>query len=245
MVILAQKLGKKVDTGGGEIHRIGIDCEICGGEACGVRPIDWRCKKCREIGDEGKRAVGIIRRASVESSGCLLAEVLKALEFLKERNMQDCLKLLHFHLGSQITNIRTVKTALNEAARIYAELAKAGAGMEYIAVGGGLGIDYDGSQTNFESSINYSLQEYASDVVFRLKSVCDEAGVKHPNIISESGRAMVAYHSVLVFNVLGVSGFDLFDVPQGIADRGSGEVGKDGRGDSRSRCGSCLTVTAK
>jgi arginine decarboxylase len=148
--------------------------------------------------------------------GLFVAEVLKALDYLKERNMQDCLKLLHFHLGSQITNIRTVKTALNEAARVYAELAKAGAGMEYIDVGGGLGIDYDGSQTNFESSINYSLQEYASDVVFRLKSVCDEAGVKHPHIISESGRAMVAYHSVLVFNVLGVSGFDLFDVPKAL-----------------------------
>jgi arginine decarboxylase len=85
-------------------------------------------------------------------------------------------------------------------------------------VGGGLGVDYDGSQTNFESSINYSLQEYASDVVFRIKSVCDEAGVKHPNIISESGRAMVAYHSVLVFNVLGVSGFDLFDVPAALPE---------------------------
>jgi arginine decarboxylase len=146
--------------------------------------------------------------------GLFVAEVLRALDFLKQRNMQDCLKLLHFHLGSQITNIRMIKTALNEAARIYAELARAGAGMEYIDVGGGLGVDYDGSQTNFESSINYSLQEYASDVVFRIKSVCDEAGVKHPHIISESGRAMVAYHSVLVFNVLGVAGFDVFDVPQ-------------------------------
>ena len=117
------------------------------------------------------------------------------------------MKLLHFHLGSQITNIRIVKGALNEAARVYTELAKLGAGLQYIDVGGGLGVDYDGSQTNFESSMNYTLEEYANDVVYHIQSVCDEAGIPHPTIISESGRAVVAYHSVLVFNVLGVSGF--------------------------------------
>ena len=127
--------------------------------------------------------------------------------------MQDCLKLLHFHLGSQITNIRIVKGALNEAARVYTELAKLGAGLQYLDVGGGLGVDYDGSQTNFESSMNYTLQEYANDVVYHIQTVCDEAGVPHPTIISESGRAVVAYHSVLVFNVLGVSGFGDEKVP--------------------------------
>jgi len=100
-----------------------------------------------------------------------------------------------------------VKGALNEAARIYTELVKAGAGLEYLDVGGGLGVDYDGSQTNFESSVNYTLEEYANDVVYHIQTVCDDAGVKHPTIISESGRAIVAYHSVLIFNVLGVSAF--------------------------------------
>jgi arginine decarboxylase len=119
--------------------------------------------------------------------------------------MADCLQLLHFHQGSQITNIRHIKTALNEASRIYAELVKRGAGLRYLDVGGGLGIDYDGSQTNFESSVNYSLQEYANDVVYHVQNACDEAGVPHPTIISESGRAVVAYHSVLIFGVLGVS----------------------------------------
>jgi arginine decarboxylase len=123
------------------------------------------------------------------------------------------LQLVHFHLGSQITNIRSIKGALTEAARVYSELHKLGAGVKYIDVGGGLGIDYDGSQTDFESSTNYTLQEYANDVVFRIKSVCDEAGAPHPTIISESGRAMVAYHSMLVFDVLGVSNFDRFTVP--------------------------------
>ena len=127
--------------------------------------------------------------------------------------MQDCFKLLHFHLGSQIPNIRIVKGALIESARVYAELVKAGAGLEYLDVGGGLGVDYDGSQTNFESSVNYTLEEYANDVVYHIQTVCEDAGVKQPTIVSESGRAIVAYHSVLIFNVLGVSGFGDEQIP--------------------------------
>jgi arginine decarboxylase len=145
--------------------------------------------------------------------GLTLTEVLEAVEYLKERDLADCLQLVHFHLGSQITNIRNIKNALTEAARIFVELHRVGAGVSYLDVGGGLGIDYDGSQTDFESSVNYTLQEYANDVVFRLKSVCDEAGVPHPTIISESGRAVVAYHSVLVFDVLGVSNMDRYQAP--------------------------------
>jgi arginine decarboxylase len=145
--------------------------------------------------------------------GLTVAEVRQGLDELKSYGMQDCFKLLHFHLGSQIPNIRIVKGALNEAARCYTELAKLGAGLKYIDVGGGLGVDYDGSQTNFESSMNYTLQEYANDVVYHIQTVCDEAGVPHPTIVSESGRAVVAYHSVLVFNVLGVSGFGDEKVP--------------------------------
>ncbi len=145
--------------------------------------------------------------------GLTLTEALEAYEYLKQRNMADCLQLVHFHLGSQITNIRSIKNALTEAARVYVELHRVGAGVKYIDVGGGLGIDYDGSQTDFESSVNYTLQEYANDVIFRIKSVCDECGVPHPTIISESGRAVVAYHSLLVFDVLGVSNFDRYTVP--------------------------------
>jgi arginine decarboxylase len=145
--------------------------------------------------------------------GLTLTEVLEAFDYLKQRGLEDALQLVHFHLGSQITNIRNIKKALTEAARVYAELHRVGAGVRYLDVGGGLGIDYDGSQTDFESSVNYTLQEYANDVVFRIKSICDEAGVPHPTIISESGRAVVAYHSVLVFDVLGVSNFDRYEAP--------------------------------
>ncbi|MEX0586426.1 MAG: biosynthetic arginine decarboxylase, partial [Pirellulales bacterium] len=145
--------------------------------------------------------------------GLTVVEILRALDELKERGMEDCFKLLHFHLGSQITNIRHIKSALTEAARIYAELAGRGAGLEYLDVGGGLGVDYDGSQTNFESSANYTLQEYANDVVYHVQNICDDAGVRHPHIISESGRACVAYHSLLVFDVLGVTEMSLENGP--------------------------------
>jgi arginine decarboxylase len=139
--------------------------------------------------------------------GLTVTEAIRLLDHLKALGMADVLKLTHFHLGSQITNIRQIKGAVIEAARIYVELKRAGAGLEFMDVGGGLGIDYDGSQTDFESSVNYTLQEYANDVVYHIQNVCEEAEVPTPNIISESGRAVAAYHSVLIFNVLGVSGF--------------------------------------
>jgi len=145
--------------------------------------------------------------------GLFINEVMECLEYLRRHDMGDCLNLLHFHLGSQINNIRNVKNAIIELTRVYVEMQRLGAGLQFIDVGGGLGVDYDGSRTNFESSINYGLQEYANDVVFHVKEICDQCGVDHPTIISESGRALVAYHSVLVFNVVGWSGFKRFDIP--------------------------------
>jgi arginine decarboxylase len=156
--------------------------------------------------------------------GLFVSEVLDALEYLRNHGMGDCLNLLHFHLGSQINNIRNIKGAIIELVRVYTELQRLGAGLKYIDVGGGLGVDYDGSKTDFGSSINYGLQEYANDVVFHVKEVCDQAKVEHPTIISESGRAMVAYHSVLVFNVIGWSGFKRFDLPQQLSDDQRGKV---------------------
>ncbi len=140
--------------------------------------------------------------------GLSVAEMVEAVGKLKLWNEVDTLKLLHFHLGSQISAIKSVKNALREAGRLFVELHKMGAkGLSYLDVGGGLGVDYDGSQTNFASSMNYSVQEYANDVVFAIKEICDADGVPHPNIVSESGRAIAAHHSVLVVNVLGVTEF--------------------------------------
>ncbi len=151
--------------------------------------------------------------------GLFVSEVLAAVDVLREHDMLDCLNLLHFHLGSQVNNIRSIKSAIIELARVYVELHKAGAGLRYIDVGGGLGVDYDGSKSSVDSSMNYTIQEYANDVVFHVRQVCDAAEVEHPTIVSESGRATVAYHSVLVFNVLGATGFDGFDLPESLDDR--------------------------
>jgi len=148
--------------------------------------------------------------------GLTISEMVKAYEELQKRDMADCFKLLHFHLGSQITNIRRVKDALVEASRVYAAFVQRGAGLEYLDVGGGLGVDYDGSQTNFESSMNYTLSEYAADVIHHVQAVCKETGVAQPNIISECGRALVAYNSILIFGVLGVTNI-VGDKPPGPA----------------------------
>ena len=137
--------------------------------------------------------------------GLTALEVVQAVQSLKDAQMLDCLELLHFHIGSQITSIGPIKNALRECCRIYTDLVKLGAKMGIIDVGGGLAVDYDGSRTNFHSSKNYDLQEYANDVISAICAACDEARLAHPLILSESGRAMVAHHAVLVFNVLGVN----------------------------------------
>lgn len=148
----------------------------------------------------------------VESSGdrskfgLSVREIMQTVEILKEKNLLDCLNLVHFHIGSQITTIRSIKNAVREAAHLYCGLRAMGCtGLDIMDVGGGLAIDYDGSQTNFHSSMNYSMQEYANDVVSVLQDICDTNEQPHPHIVSESGRALVAHHAVLVFDVLGAN----------------------------------------
>jgi arginine decarboxylase len=140
-------------------------------------------------------------------------DLLNAVAYLREHDMLDTFELLHFHLGSQISSIRSVKDGLREAAQIYVNLVKMGASMRYLDVGGGLGIDYDGSNTNFASSLNYTLQEYANDIVFGVMEVCDHEEVPHPILVSESGRATVAHHAVLIVEALGVAEFAVGTLP--------------------------------
>jgi arginine decarboxylase len=137
--------------------------------------------------------------------GLTIPEILKAVEQLKAADMLDSLQLLHYHIGSQISAISVVKDAIREASQIYVELAKLGAEMKYLDVGGGLAVDYDGSKTNFHASKNYNMQNYANDVVAEVKEACEERGLTVPTLISESGRAIASHQSVLVFDVLGTS----------------------------------------
>ncbi len=186
----------------------------------GVRPrIGVRVK----LSSEGS---GRWRDSAGEKSkfGLFITEILEAVGVLRARGMLDCLQLVHCHPGSQLQDIRRVKDAINELAHVYAELSLLGAGLRYIDVGGGLGVDYDGSGTNFPSSMNYTINEYANDVVYRIASVCNARGIPHPIIVSESGRAIAAHHSVLIFNTLGSSALDRFRV--------AGRVEQDYDGDA-------------
>ena len=134
--------------------------------------------------------------------GLRMSEIMAAIRMLEEAEMLECVTLLHSHIGSQVTKIDKIKTALIEAARIYSEMRKLGVNVRYLDIGGGLGVDYDGSKSSYFSSVNYTMEEYANDVIYQIKNICDETGVECPNIISESGRAIAAHYSVLVTNVL-------------------------------------------
>jgi len=135
--------------------------------------------------------------------GLSTQEILEISDLLKEHKMAHCLKLVHFHIGSQVPDIMTIKKSVREGAMFYAKLRKIGHDLEYLDVGGGLGVDYDGSRTTFHSSINYSLNEYARDIVYNIMDVCDSEEVPHPVVVSESGRAVVAHHSILVVEAFG------------------------------------------
>jgi arginine decarboxylase len=145
--------------------------------------------------------------------GLTMSEIVHVVDELEKRNMLDCLKLLHFHLGSQVSSIIPVKNAMREAGQIYVELMKMGCDMGFLDVGGGLAVDYDGSKTDFRGSMNYDLKEYAYDVVASIQEACEKANVKPPTIVSESGRSIAAYQSVLIFDALGVDHVD-FENPQ-------------------------------
>ncbi|RYF02571.1 MAG: biosynthetic arginine decarboxylase, partial [Deltaproteobacteria bacterium] len=172
--------------------------------ATGVRPnIGMRAKLSTRGAGRWKESTG-----DRSKFGLSAREMVKAVEKLQEVGMLDCLQLLHFHIGSQITAISSVKDAIREAAHLYCNLRELGATkLDVVDCGGGLAVDYDGSQTNFHSSKNYSTQEYANDLVSILQDTCDAKEAPHPTIVTEAGRALVAHHSVLVFNVLGVHDF--------------------------------------
>jgi arginine decarboxylase len=205
--ILAQRLGQTSVIVLEQIEE--VELAIAASIALGIKPIlGVRAKLTtkgvgRWGGSTGDRA----------KFGLTIPEIIRAVGELEKAGMLDCLQLLHFHIGSQISSISVIKDAIREASHIYVELAKLGANMNYLDVGGGLGVDYDGSKTNFHASKNYNMQNYANDVVAGVKDACDERKIPVPIIISESGRAIASHQSVLVFDVLGTS-----DVPREVPE---------------------------
>jgi arginine decarboxylase len=205
-VTLATKLGRTIIPVVENFDELGLILKHA--QTYGVRPrIGVRVKLFSEGSGRWRDSAG-----EKSKFGLFVTEILELFTILKSHDMLDCLQLVHCHPGSQLQDIRRVKDAINELAHVYAELKLMGAGLQYIDVGGGLGVDYDGSGTNFTSSMNYTLNEYASDVVYRIASVCNARNIPHPMIISESGRAVAAYHSVLIFDALGSSALDKFQV---------------------------------
>lgn len=211
--LLASTLGKKVILTVEKLSELGLILDVA--EELGIDPqIGFRAKL-------STRGAGRWQLSGGDRSkfGLTAAEIMQAVALLKERQKTKALKLLHFHLGSQISAIRSIKNALREAGFFYAELHHLGCSeLTYFDVGGGLGVDYDGSQTNFASSMNYSVQEYANDVVHSVQEICVEKSVPFPTIVSESGRAVVAHHSVLVIDVLGVTEFEESPIPAKLPD---------------------------
>ena len=197
MAILGLKLGKKVILVVEKLEELRQIVTLS--KQLGVEPqIGIRARLLAKGG--GKWADSAGENAKF---GLSTAELLVATDLLKTEGLGHCFKLLHFHIGSQVPDILTIKRAVQEASRFYAKLYKMGFAIEFLDVGGGLGVDYDGSRSAFDSSTNYSLQEYTNDVIYYVGDVCNAEGVPHPSIISESGRAIVAHHSVLVVEVFG------------------------------------------
>jgi arginine decarboxylase len=212
LALMSQKLGKKVFIVVEKLDELALIERVAG--ELGVKPnIGLRIKLVSAGQGRWSSSAG-----EYSKFGLNPMELMEALEIAKNKNILDCVKLIHFHLGSQITNIRRIKNSLKEVGRFYSELMQFGCNIQYIDVGGGLGIDYDGSRSTFASSTNYSVQEYANDVVYHLLEICRAENLPHPNIISESGRAMTAHHSILVVNVLDVTSFpewsDEINVPE-------------------------------
>ena len=197
LALLGCKLGRKIVVVIEKFSELTKLISLC--EETGVRPI---------IGIRSRMTVK--GRGKWESSGgdkakfgLTISEIINAVELLKGKELLDCLKLFHFHIGSQITDIRAIKEAIAEGGRIYCKLSQLGVDLEYFDVGGGLGVDYDGTASTNDSSINYQLDEYVADIVYGLKQICDLEGVGHPNIITESGRALTAHHSCVITNIIG------------------------------------------
>ena len=197
LALLAQKMGRRIYIVAEKLNELKLLADIS--KRLNIRPnVGIRIKLSSSGSGKWEESGGDQSKFGLNSS-----ELLEALDYMQQAKMQDCLKLIHFHIGSQITKIRRIKNALREACQFYVQLSKIGFDIDFVDIGGGLGVDYDGTRSSAsESSMNYSIQEYVNDSVSSLVDVCEKNGLKQPNIITESGRSLTAHHSILVFEVL-------------------------------------------
>ena len=197
LALLAQKMGKRIFLVVEKLNELRLIAKIA--KQLNVRPnIGIRIKLASSGSGKWEESGGDASKFGLTSS-----ELLEALDFIEKKEMKDCLKLIHFHIGSQVTKIRRIKTALREASQFYVQLHQLGFPVEFVDIGGGLGVDYDGTRSSYsESSVNYSIQEYVNDSISIMVDASNKNNIPHPNIITESGRSLTAHHSVLIFEVL-------------------------------------------
>lgn len=206
LALLAQKMGKRIFIVVEKLNEIDIIARAA--KKLNVKPnLGIRIKLASSGSGKWEESGGDASKFGLTSS-----ELLNALEILEKKDMKDCLRLIHFHIGSQITKIRRIKTALREASQFYIQLHRMGYNVDFVDCGGGLGVDYDGTRSpNSESSVNYSIQEYVNDCIYTFVEAADRNGMEHPNIITESGRSLSAHHAVLVIDVLGTTSLPEMD----------------------------------
>ena len=206
LALLAQKMGRRIFLVVEKLNELRLIADIS--KRLKIRPnIGIRIKLASSGSGKWEESGGDGSKFGLNSS-----ELLEALDFLEKAKMTDCLKLIHFHIGSQITKIRRIKNALKEASQFYVQLQNMGFHVEFVDIGGGLGVDYDGTRSSSsESSMNYSIQEYVNDSVSALVDACAKNNLPQPNIITESGRSLTAHHSVLVFEVLETTSLPIWD----------------------------------
>lgn len=206
LALLAQKMGRNIYLVVEKLNELQAIAEVS--KRLGISPnVGMRIKLSSSGSGKWEESGGDQSKFGLNSS-----ELLTALDFLERYKMKECLKLIHFHIGSQITKIRRIKNALREATQFYVQLSRLGYDIDFIDIGGGLGVDYDGTRSSSsESSMNYSIQEYANDSVSALVDACVKNGLKQPNIITESGRSLTAHHSVLIFEALAATSLPAWD----------------------------------
>ncbi|MFW6044064.1 MAG: biosynthetic arginine decarboxylase [Marinilabiliaceae bacterium] len=213
LALLAQKMGRRIFLVVEKLNELGKIVRLA--QKHKVKPnLGIRIKLASTGSGRWEESGGDVSKFGLTSS-----ELIEALDYLEQQDMKDCLRLVHFHIGSQVNKIRRIKNALREAAQFYVELYKLGFSVEFVDIGGGLGVDYDGTRSsNSESSINYSVQEYVNDAVYTIVEAANRHEIPHPDIITESGRSLTAHHSVLIFEALESSSVPEWDEEESVSE---------------------------